>query len=215
MRAKQGSVATHYQGGELNHLGHRYNPQTGRGSEPYRRSFYRPFAEFPFLQMTMTAKWEINPHNMGDKSMPRMSAEARGAATFQPDVKPHAAPENLTQDEQKVWYDIINSKPVDWFDQGSLVLLERYCCLVVDVRVLTEQVRTAATPLLRSFARKELNQTTMVMGNIATRCRLSVQAAVDRRNKILDEKGAGAKADDKLLGGRAVWGQAAAKKAEP
>ncbi len=140
--------------------------------------------------------------------MPRASAEARGATSFQPDAKPHVAPECLTQDERLVWDDIINSKPHDWFDQGSLLLLERYCVLAVLTRSLTQEMREPATPLLRSFAMKELHQATMVMSNIAARCRLSVQGTVDRKSRLLDEKGAGDLADDRLLGGTKSWGGA-------
>jgi hypothetical protein len=142
--------------------------------------------------------------------MPRASPEARGATSFQPDTKPHLAPKNLTPDERQVWYDIINSKPLDWFDQGSLLLLERYCVLAVLTRSLTEDMRSPyQTPLMRSFAMKELHQATMVMSNIAARCRLSVQAVVDRKSRMLDEKkGAGKLADDKLLGGTSSWGGA-------
>ena len=133
--------------------------------------------------------------------MPRISAEARGVSAFQPNAKPHMAPKTLTPDERKVWYDIVNSKPHDWFDAGSLILLERYCVLAVDAREMTAQMRAAPNASLRSIIRKELVHTTVAIGNIATRCRLSVQAAIDRRSMVLDEKGAGDDEDDGLLGG--------------
>lgn len=139
--------------------------------------------------------------------MPRISAEARGATSFQPDAKPHSAPETLTPGERKIWYDIVNSKPHDWFDQGSLLLLERYCVLTVQARELTIEMRTAETGALRSWARKEMNQTCMVMSNLALRLRLAVQGAVGTHSRMLDEKGPGAKADDKLLGGQTAWGE--------
>lgn len=41
-------------------------------------------------------------------------------------------PEELTEAQATVWRRIVASKPIDWFDESTEVLLAGYCCLWVD-----------------------------------------------------------------------------------
>lgn len=139
--------------------------------------------------------------------MPRISAEARSAGAYRAGGKPPAPPRDISPEAAKVWREIANGKPVGWFDAGSLVLLRQYCETTVEARRFAALLAGEFDSLDdrievgKHIVRLNGNLTTM-----ATKLRLSVQAAVDRRNRILDEDGAGAKAGDKLLGGKAVWG---------
>jgi hypothetical protein len=114
----------------------------------------------------------------------------------------------MTPAERAIWYEILKSKPASWFDAGSLLLLERYCCLAIQARQLTVELRTADDrPAIRSIIRKELNQVSMCMTALAAKCRLSVQSVVDVKSRMLDEKGQ-KEEEANLLGGGDTWGVA-------
>lgn len=136
-----------------------------------------------------------------------MSAEARSAAGFRSGGGEYAAPpETLNIREQEIWNSIIRSKPADWFDAGSLLLLARYCVGMNQAEKLEEILR--ATPT-EDAKRLETRVITLYgsLVTLATKLRLSVQAAVDRRSRILDEKGPGEQEDkNRLLGGKGFTG---------
>ena len=49
-------------------------------------------------------------------------------------------PNDLTRDERKVWRDVVNSKPANWFDRDTAYLLVSFCRHVVMTRRLSEQI---------------------------------------------------------------------------
>ena len=57
--------------------------------------------------------------------MPRMSAEARGASVFMTGGLLAAVPVGLSVEAAKIWQDVVSAKPADWFDAGSLLLLQQ------------------------------------------------------------------------------------------
>src|SRR5437763_14405013 len=68
------------------------------------------------------------------KPMPRISAEARAAATYRAGGKPPAPPKALGEEARAIWQAIVKERPVGWFDSGSLVLLRQYCGTTVEAR---------------------------------------------------------------------------------
>lgn len=56
--------------------------------------------------------------------MPRKSAAALAVVTPLRTVKHPPAPAALPARQKELWRDIVHSKPVDWFDPGSLPILQ-------------------------------------------------------------------------------------------
>lgn len=138
--------------------------------------------------------------------MPRASAEARAAAAFRAGAKRPAPPAWLCAEAAAHWRRIVGDKPIGWFDAGSLPLLAQYCATLVRARQLAEAV-AAVPPDAKGAQALEVR----LMGvngsciSLATKLRLSVQAGVDRKSRLLDERGPGeVAAADPLLGGKVV-----------
>jgi phage terminase small subunit len=72
--------------------------------------------------------------------MPRISAEARSAAAHRAGGKPPPPPAHLPADAAAVWKEIAASKPPDWFDPGSLGLLENYRRVTVHLRIVLSHI---------------------------------------------------------------------------
>lgn len=67
-----------------------------------------------------------------------LSAEAKAAQTFGSGVR-HPEPPKYFDDHHKLmWKEVIGSKPVDWWHYGNLPLLESYCKVVIQLRVVGE-----------------------------------------------------------------------------
>lgn len=138
--------------------------------------------------------------------MPRISAEARSAAALRAGGKRQTAPDWLTDEAKGHWKRIVASKPIGWFDEGSLPLLAQYCETLVRARQLAEALRDVPTGEKGAQALE-----VRLMGingsclSLATKLRLSVQSSVDRKSRMLDESGPGEEvASDPLLGGKVV-----------
>lgn len=138
--------------------------------------------------------------------MPRASAEGRAAAAYRAGGKRPAPPAWLNAEAKTHWRRIVAEKPLGWFDAGSLPLLAQYCATLVRARELAE--RLEALPADKKGAQALEVRLMGVNGSclsLATKLRLSVQAAVDRRSRMLDEEGPGEEpASDPLLGGKVV-----------
>jgi hypothetical protein len=124
--------------------------------------------------------------------MARQSAEARSAAAFRAGGTPRPAPPHLSKPAAELWAAITASKPADWFDAGSAVLLESYCELAVQGRALARhlaRLRAAdawpeAAGVERRFAALSARLTTL-----ASKLRLSVQSVVAVQARKLAERG--------------------------
>ncbi len=142
--------------------------------------------------------------------MPRQSAADRSGALYRAGVLPPEPPARLDQEAAQIWRDVVASKPVDRFDAGACVLLEEFCQAAVHTRALNRKITALRKRHdwfeLDAFERRAVRATARLT-MLATKLRLSIQAAVDRRSRALDEKGPGAAADDPLLGGSAVHGR--------
>jgi phage terminase small subunit len=139
--------------------------------------------------------------------MPRASAEARAAARHRAGGgEPPGPPEWLTEAAAGIWRAICAAKPADWFDAGNRPLLAAYCATLARLRDL--HVALAAMPVDAKGAAFMEQRVQGMAGSavmLATKLRLTVQAAVRRDAGILAEKGPGeGVADDPLLGGKVV-----------
>lgn len=138
--------------------------------------------------------------------MPRASAEERAARAFRVGGKRPPAPAHLSTDAAATWRQIIAVKPLGWFDAGSLPLLELYCLTLERAHLVA--TRVAATDVSDKNAHGleiRLMGLNASCATLATKLRLSVQAAVHRHSRMLDERGPGeGAAADPLLGGKVV-----------
>jgi hypothetical protein len=143
--------------------------------------------------------------------MPRKSLEGRSVVSSRKaSGGGHAPPRDMTPPAKALWRRIILSKPYDWFDPGSLVLLAQYCELAVQSDLLVARRRELDLPspdenlpisvdsALAEALERRISSHVMMLTNLATKLRLSVQSAVRRDDGRLDEKRPGA---HRLLGG--------------
>ncbi len=138
--------------------------------------------------------------------MPRASAEGRAGAALRSGAVPPAAPLGLGVRAAEIWRAVVAAKPADWFDAGALPLLRQYCVTAAQAEAV-DVVLSAADPAdpLTGEIEKRLVKLNGSCTTLATKLRLSVQAAVDRRSGMLGERGPGEEAAaDPLLGGKVV-----------
>jgi phage terminase small subunit len=130
--------------------------------------------------------------------MARISAEARSGASYRAGGEAPEPPSYMSAEARKVWREITASRPVDFFDAGSAVLLESFVVFAVHGRAVLKRMADAGeTDNGRLTRQAALIGATLAA--LASKLRLTVQARVDRKSRIVDEDNRGA-ADD-LLGG--------------
>jgi hypothetical protein len=135
--------------------------------------------------------------------MPRISIEDRSASAFRAGTARREPPRHLRAPAKRLWREIVDDRPVDWFRPGSYELLEQYVEFAVQQRALVKALARLGADdddyprLLRSVTRL-----TLTMATLSVRLRLSVQSDVDRRSGKTAEKGDGER--DRLLGGAAL-----------
>jgi hypothetical protein len=136
--------------------------------------------------------------------MPRISGDDRAAAAFRAGGKGPSAPRNLSKEAAKLWRQIVDDRPPDFFRPGSEQMLERFCWAVIEARKIDGLIEPC-DPLDLAYRRLLRHQIALsaMITTLATKLRLSVQADVDRRSRKIDERPAPA-ALDPLLGGAAV-----------
>jgi len=72
----------------------------------------------------------------------RKSAASLAVVSEMADRRP-PAPGVLSESESEMWRQVVNTKPSDWFDAGTLPLLTEYCRLKTSVDILNEQLAVA------------------------------------------------------------------------
>jgi hypothetical protein len=134
--------------------------------------------------------------------MPRQSVEAKAGARFRarPKNELPQPPEHLSLEARKIWARILSTKPADWFDEGSLVLLAQFCDLVAEQAKLvlqrTELEQLKPTNILdrtevikaRLDINKAIREFALASTTAATKLRLTVQNTIDRKSGVLSEK---------------------------
>lgn len=94
------------------------------------------------------------------------------------------APDELTQAEAKVWKQVVDSKPADWFTPGDTPLLADYCRHVVRQRLISKAINAQgkiafADPESYKFYRdllKDSEMETRAIKSLATALRLTQQS---------------------------------------
>jgi phage terminase small subunit len=130
--------------------------------------------------------------------MPRRSPEALAGIAWRTrnklQVKP-MPPGYLSREAKKLWVDIVSSRPPDYFDAGSLPLLEAYCEATVHSWDLMKRIGDLpGTPANdRESARLERRSHKYVatLLGLATKLRLTPQANIRRGSAMLREGGWG------------------------
>jgi hypothetical protein len=114
-------------------------------------------------------------------------------------------PKHLSKAAQAVWREIVECRPVDFFQPGALHLLEQLCVVVVAARKVGELIE--GDPLDADAAKLY----TEYMQRCAMHCqklRLSIQSALRTESGKLDEKEPTARGrtgkDDVLYGGNVL-----------
>lgn len=133
--------------------------------------------------------------------MPRKSSEAIAFSLYRAGGKPPSPPPDLSSDAKKLWRQIANDRPADWFNPAALRLLRRFCRTAIYAERLHDALEEAA---IGSDGAKLLLRQTLAanasLGILAAKLRLSVQAILDRRSGQLSERGHNP-LEDPLLGG--------------
>lgn len=130
--------------------------------------------------------------------MPRLSADARAAAAFRAGGGHPRPPKGMPKGAAKVWREIVEARPVDFFQPGQLHLLEVFC--------RTAELQRAALLLLESDpaddgAAKQVARLAAIMASHATKLRLTISSASRPDAAINREKPA---KPSGLLGGHVV-----------
>jgi hypothetical protein len=122
--------------------------------------------------------------------MPRQSAEARSASFLRQGGKHSAPPANLSDDAKKLWKEIVEDRPVDYFRPGALHLLEQLCVMTVAARRVSAwlQERPGDEEAAALYL-KYSHQCAMH----CTKLRLPIQSALRTDSGQLDEKEPSAK----------------------
>jgi hypothetical protein len=137
--------------------------------------------------------------------MPRISAEAKAAAYLRQGGKHPSPPANLSDDEKKLWKQIVEDRPIDFFRPGALQLLEQLCIMTIASRRVAETLQEQpGDEVAAALFLKYAHQCAMH----CTKLRLSIQTEVDRKSGQLDEKEPSVRGkkdkSDVLFGGNVV-----------
>jgi hypothetical protein len=123
--------------------------------------------------------------------MPRIST-SEIAANFRAGRKPPAAPEYLSHEARQYWEGIVAARPVDFFTEGNLQLLEQYCRTLVLLRRASDLLDTIDVADAGHFAEQVTvvcRLTTMAV-MLATKLRLTVQSSIRGDAGIFSERAA-------------------------
>jgi hypothetical protein len=137
--------------------------------------------------------------------MPRQSIEARSAAIYRRGGKRPTPPANLSDEAKKLWKEIVEDRPIDFFRPGALYLLEQLCVMAVAARRVSAWVQERpGDEEGQAIYLKYAHQCAVHCQKL----RLSIQTEVDRKSGQLDEKEPSVKGQkgkaDVLFGGNVV-----------
>jgi hypothetical protein len=134
--------------------------------------------------------------------MPRQSPEARGAAAFRAGGAP-LEPPHLSKEAAALWLQVTACKPPDWFDPASAVLLEEFCEVSTHLRALYQhlaRLREVGAWAEAAVTERRWLRVGARLTTLATKLRLTPQAAVNRKSGLLAERGSPARKRNGLLG---------------
>ena len=137
--------------------------------------------------------------------MPRSSPEAVAAASWRQGGHHPQPPRHLGKQERQIWREIVECRAVDFFEPGSLHLLEEFCTAIVAQRGVAKVI--AADPM-NGEAAALFTKYGALTATLAQKLRLSIQSALRTESRKNEER---LPASAPLLGGEAVWGDNSGK----
>ena len=129
------------------------------------------------------------------------------------------APAHLSPVAKRVWREVVEGRPPDFFRPGALYLLETFCEGVATQRehfTMLRRVRAEAEDIDEGVDRrplamrddvavKKVKEFGLMLAAVASKLRISVQAEVVRGSGRIDEREPEAATESRLLGGDEVW----------
>ena len=76
--------------------------------------------------------------------MPRISPAARAAAVWRAGGRKPAPPKHMSAAAKRIWRQIVDDRPGDWFRASNLLLLEQLCETVAAQRVALAKLQADA-----------------------------------------------------------------------
>lgn len=105
--------------------------------------------------------------------MARMSAEARAQAALRQGAMAPKPPRHLAKEAKKVWRELVDSRPVDYFHEGNFYQLEQLCNTIVAYRLIVPS--HLADPKDRDIA-KRVAELTASTSTLCRNLRLTIQS---------------------------------------
>lgn len=135
----------------------------------------------------------------------RKSAAKMAVVSQITDYRP-APPDVLNDAESQRWREIVNTKPTDWWDAGSIPLLTEYCRLKSSIDLLNEQLARAEKQMAETGEMPPgYKDTTGIldkkqgrMTQLAMKMRMTQQARYESRTAHTEAKKAGSASGTKL-----------------
>ena len=129
--------------------------------------------------------------------MARPSAAALAVVRSDSPASPYPPPDDLSEQEQALWRDVVATKPADWFDDDSAPLLKEYVravtvCDLLDARVkeaMAEGEPVDDVKRLLDMRDKEARR----MVTMATKLRLTQQSRYTEKSAATANRKAGGK----------------------
>jgi hypothetical protein len=91
-------------------------------------------------------------------------------------------PSDLSERERQIWNDVVESRPLNFFDAGTLALLAAYCMHAIQARDLAAELRLRATDKLRKAYRQE----TSMLATLSSKLRLAKLQSGRRKHQHSD-----------------------------
>jgi hypothetical protein len=116
--------------------------------------------------------------------MPRRSPEERSASHYRVGAKPPAAPDCLSAEGKRIWKQIVNTRPYDFFDAASQVLLAQFVELSATQQINLQMLRLE--PRDEQWQR-QARQMQAVLNSTAVKLRLAPSSVLSKKRAILSE----------------------------
>jgi hypothetical protein len=100
------------------------------------------------------------------------------------------APYDLTDEQVEEWRAVVNRMPADWFPRETHGMLSQYCRHIVSARRVAQLIEQVMKAKTKTFDVEGYNQLLIMqeregraLSSLATRMRISQQAAYDKTKK--------------------------------
>lgn len=109
--------------------------------------------------------------------MPRNSAESLSVTTVSIPLRPKP-PEDLSSYAQKIWKDVVDTKPPEWFESDSFPFLRAYCQAADEHKKLADEIQTYRTTRDEGYKDTISMMTSQakLLGELAVKMRLTQQS---------------------------------------